>query len=207
MYLFFDVETNGLPKKRNADPRQWHYFPRIIQLGFILYNNKNEIVQEYNKLIKPIDFTIPDVVSKLTGITTQKAMDEGIPIVQAINDFFDALEKTNVIVCHNFDFDYNVLLSEYFRNNIKRMSKKNRQKICTMKSSTDFCKIKSRFKKTKYKWPTLSELHTKLFNKDFENAHDAFADVKATADCFWKLVESKIIKFDSENVQEQKNTL
>jgi hypothetical protein len=33
----------------------------------------------------------------------------------------------------------------------------------------------------------LSELHTKLFGKDFEGAHDAFADIDATEKCFWEL--------------------
>ena len=37
----------------------------------------------------------------------------------------------------------------------------------------------------RYKWPTLSELHVKLFGKDFEGAHGARADVGACAACYF----------------------
>lgn len=35
--------------------------------------------------------------------------------------------------------------------------------------------------------PILQELHNHLFNEDFDGAHDALADVKATARCFFEL--------------------
>ncbi len=60
-----------------------------------------------------------------------------------------------------------------------------------MLGSMNFCKIPGRF--GNYKWPTLSELHIKLFGKDFENAHDALADITATADCFWELRKQAIL--------------
>ncbi|MCP4457898.1 MAG: hypothetical protein GY816_07730 [Cytophagales bacterium] len=37
------------------------------------------------------------------------------------------------------------------------------------------------------KWPSLSELHYKLFRRGFDEAHDAAADIQATAKCFWEL--------------------
>ena len=39
-----------------------------------------------------------------------------------------------------------------------------------------------------FKWPSLGELHHALFNKGFDDAHDAAADVEATARCFLELV-------------------
>ena len=39
------------------------------------------------------------------------------------------------------------------------------KKLCTMKSSTEYCKIPGLYG---YKWPTLSELHIKLFGEDLE---------------------------------------
>ena len=59
-----------------------------------------------------------------------------------------------------------------------------------MKESTDYCKIPGRYG---YKWPNLAELHKKLFNADFEEAHNALVDVEITAKCFWKLKELEII--------------
>ena len=60
-----------------------------------------------------------------------------------------------------------------------------------MKSSTNFCRIPGNYG---FKWPKLSDLHIKLFGKDFDEAHNALADIRATADCFWELKRLKIIK-------------
>jgi len=53
-----------------------------------------------------------------------------------------------------------------------------------MQSSTNFCKIDGPYG---YKWPKLSELHYKLFQKDFKEAHNAAIDINAIAKCFWEL--------------------
>ncbi|MHA7056780.1 hypothetical protein ACWGOQ_0006140 [Aquimarina sp. M1] len=58
------------------------------------------------------------------------------------------------------------------------------KKLCTMLTSTNYCKISGNYG---YKWPTLSELHIKLFGEDFEGAHDASADIMATEKCFWEM--------------------
>ncbi|RLD79235.1 MAG: 3'-5' exonuclease, partial [Bacteroidetes bacterium] len=42
-------------------------------------------------------------------------------------------------------------------------------------------------------WPNLMELHKKLFGHGFEEAHNAAADIGATANCFWKLKELGVI--------------
>ena len=63
-------------------------------------------------------------------------------------------------------------------------------KICTMKCSTDFCKLPG---KKGFKSPRLSELHQVLFGTGFDNAHNAMADVEATARCFWKLKEKNLV--------------
>jgi len=53
--------------------------------------------------------------------------------------------------------------------------------------------ILRRGKYGKYKWPKLMELHTKLFSVGFEEAHDAIADIRATAKCFFELQRLGII--------------
>ncbi len=93
------------------------------------------------------------------------------------------------MVAHNLNFDEKVVCSEFLRNRIENdFSKKS--KLCTMQSSTDYCKIPGNYG---YKWPTLSELHVKLFGVDFAGAHDASADINATEKCFWKMRELGLI--------------
>lgn len=64
-------------------------------------------------------------------------------------------------------------------------------KYCTMKSATDYCKLPG---KKGFKAPRLSELHQVLFGTDFDHAHNALADVEATARCFWELKKRGVIK-------------
>lgn len=42
-------------------------------------------------------------------------------------------------------------------------------------------------------WPRLRELHKYLFRKEFSDAHDAMADVKAVARCFWEMRDRRYI--------------
>lgn len=43
----------------------------------------------------------------------------------------------------------------------------------------------------KFKLPTLTELHEFLFNQPFAEAHNATADVEATARCFFELIRKR----------------
>ena len=55
----------------------------------------------------------------------------------------------------------------------------------------------------KLKMPTLLELHKKLFDKNFGDAHDASYDVAATGRCFFGLVTRKVVKpFDAHHPDE-----
>jgi hypothetical protein len=59
-----------------------------------------------------------------------------------------------------------------------------------MERSTGFCGIPG---SSGYKWPELSELHQKLFQTGFDEAHDAAVDIEITAKCFWELKRIGVI--------------
>jgi hypothetical protein len=59
-----------------------------------------------------------------------------------------------------------------------------------MEKSTNYCKLDGPYG---YKWPKLSELHHILFGVGFEEAHNAAADIHATAKCFWQMKKIGII--------------
>lgn len=63
-------------------------------------------------------------------------------------------------------------------------------KICTMRETIEFCNLPGSHG---LKFPKLAELYYKLFAKNFDNAHDAKADIDATAECFWSLKQRGII--------------
>jgi len=189
MYLVFDTETTGLPRNRYApttDPDNW---PRLVQLAWALFDEEEQEVESRDMIIKPDDFTIPREATEIHGITTERAMEEGIPLREALLDFSSLLELTDISVAHNIDFDAKIIEAEFIRENIPN-NLSAIPKICTMKRSTAFCGIPTQYG---YKWPKLSELHLKLFDTPFEGAHDAKEDVQACANCFFELRRRSIL--------------
>ncbi len=123
-------------------------------------------------------------------ITTERALKEGADLAEILEAFSQLINEANYLVAHNISFDEKIIGAEFYRkkiaSNLDRIDK-----ICTMQSTTNFCKIPGNYG---YKWPKLQELHIKLFGEEIEEAHNAAADIDATVKCFWKLKELKIIK-------------
>ncbi len=183
MYLFFDTETTGLPRNWKAPVTDLDNWPRMIQIAWILCDNDGNRIETNDYIIRPENFEIPRASSRVHGITTERALKEGIDLTQVLNQFNELIEKADFIVAHNISFDEKILGAELLRKKIPS-SFNRKKKICTMKSSIDYCRLPGNYG---YKWPKLSELHIKLFGEDFEEAHDASADINATEKCFWEM--------------------
>jgi len=189
MFLFFDTETTGLPKNYQVPAEDTDNWPRLVQLAWLLSDKNGNEVARNSLIIKPEGFIIPEQASAVHGITTEQAIQEGIELTKALTEFSKALATTKILVAHNISFDEKIMGAEFIRKDIKH-NLIELPKICTMQKSTDYCQIEGNYG---YKWPKLIELHQKLFNEDFEDAHDALADVKACARCFFELIERKVI--------------
>ena len=116
MYLFFDTETNGLPKNYNGSPMDLDNWPRIIQLAYALYNDAGELIHEHKTLIKPDGWEIPKEDFWIQhGYSTEKSLAEGVPIHDALSAFVAQINRCSRMVAHNLDFDYPVVASEMIR--------------------------------------------------------------------------------------------
>lgn len=190
MFLFFDTETTGLPQRWNAPVTDVDNWPRLVQLAWIMCDDKGNIIEERSDIVKPEGFSIPVEASRVHGITTIKAQEEGQDLLSTLELFSDKIDVAYALIGHNISFDECIVGAEFER---KRMmtSLFLKPKYCTMKMSTNYCKLPGG--KQGFKSPKLSELHQVLFGEGFENAHDALADVRATVRCFWKLKELKVI--------------
>lgn len=189
MFLVFDTETTGLPLDYNAPMNDLDNWPRVIQLAWALYDKKGTLIDSREDLIKPDGWFIPEEKFWIeNGFNQLKSTIEGIPVREALVPFINQIKKTKYLVAHNMSYDYPILGAECIREKLKSGHQPNR--ICTKDSSTDYCKLPGKYG---YKWPTLSELHIKLFGKDFDGGHDAMEDVKACARCLFELIDRKII--------------
>ena len=45
MYLFFDTETTGLPKRWNAPVTDLENWPRLVQLAWIMYDDRGNMLE------------------------------------------------------------------------------------------------------------------------------------------------------------------
>lgn len=189
MYLFFDTETTGLPRNWKAPVTDLNNWPRMVQIAWILCDDEGNRIETSNYIIKPENFTIPVEASRIHGISTEKANNEGKDLEVVLLQFNELVKEADFIVAHNISFDEKIIGAEFLRKGINSDFDKKR-KLCTMQASTNYCKLPGPYG---YKWPKLSELHIKLFGEDFKEAHDASVDINATEKCFWEMRSIGII--------------
>ncbi|MFA7304019.1 MAG: 3'-5' exonuclease, partial [Methanoregula sp.] len=151
MLLFLDTETTGLPKYyATNDSEKW---PRIVQLAWSLYDREGNRESQNSFIIYPTDFTIPPDSARIHGITTERAKSEGVSLHKVLPLFNADVEKANIIIAHNADFDLPIIKTEFLR---CRMATNlaGKQKFCTMKAPgiVSYCKIPNS-SGTKNKWP------------------------------------------------------
>ena len=203
MFLIFDTETTGLPKRWNAPVSDSNNWPRCVQLAWQLHDETGKCLEYKNYLIKPNGFEIPFAAEKVHGISTELAQKKGTELKEVLDNFKNILSNTKYLCGHNIVFDINILSSEYYRYyNVDPL--KNFPKIDTCNQETaNICMLPGG-KGGNYKFPTLSELHFKIFGKNFNEAHNASADVDATARCLFELLRTKKISpfelEDKENI-------
>ena len=192
MYLIYDTETTGLPKDYNAPVTDSDNWPRMVQVAWQLHDPSGKLVSNKNFIVKPDGYTIPYNAEKVHGISTDRALREGEELDFVLAEFEKDLIKTDWVIGHNIEFDVNIVGAEFHRRQTKTVLF-DKQVVDTKDESTDFCAIPGG-KGGKYKWPTLTELHTKLFGVGFDDAHDAAYDVAATTKCFFGLLQKSVIK-------------
>ncbi len=165
-------------------------WPRLVQLAWQLHDEKGRLLSNKNYIIRPEGFTIPYNSEKVHGISTKRALEEGHPLQEILQIFREDVAQTKYLVGHNIGFDIHVVGSEFLRTALV-MPFDGKSELDTKDISTNFCALPGG-KGGKFKWPTLTELHQKLFGVGFEDAHDAAYDVDATARCFFGLINQKI---------------
>jgi DNA polymerase III subunit alpha len=202
MYLIFDTETTGIPHNKTAPITDLENWPRLIQLAWQLHDSKGKLISSHNYVVKPDGFDIPYKAEQIHGISTKRALQEGVDLMTVLGIFIKDLTKTSQLVGHNIEFDINIIGAEFIRKQLAPEQFLNLSRIDTGLASTEFCNLTGGIG-GRLKMPRLIELHQKLFNKDFGDAHDAAYDVAATARCFFGLVKNKVVKpFDETQSEE-----
>jgi len=193
MYLIYDTETTGLPKNFSAPVSDSDNWPRLVQVAWQLHDDMGELIEVKNFIVRPLGFTIPYNAEKIHGISTKRAQEQGVDLAFVLEEFNKAVAKSEYIVGHNIIFDINIMGAEFYRTQMET-SLMDEKSIDTKNEGTDFCAIPGG-RGGKFKWPTLTELHVKLFKEEFSAAHNASADVEATTRCFLELIRLRVINY------------
>ena len=201
MFLIYDTETTGLPKDYNAPLTDFDNWPRMIQLAWQLHDKEGQLLEAQSFIIKPEGFIIPRGSEKVHGISTERALREGHDLVFVLNEFNKVLDKAELVAGHNIEFDNNIIGAEFLRKEIST-TLFDKKMVDTIPVSTAYCQLPGG-KYGKFKWPTLEELHEKLFEEPFVAAHNAAADVQATARCFLELIRLGLLKADDLGMTQQ----
>tara|TARA_X000000368_G_C23028102_1_gene711203 strand:+ start:561 stop:1196 length:636 start_codon:yes stop_codon:yes gene_type:complete len=194
--IIFDVETTGLPKKRNAPFTDFENWPHIVQISWLVFNDKNREIESINDYIVklPGDMEIPEDSIKIHGITNEKMRTEGVNILDVLMEFKKDLSGCDIMVAHNLEFDTNIISVEMLRNDLRNAIYYFRgTKYCTMRET----------KKLFRRWPKLVDLHKKYFKITPKNLHNSLIDVYVCFRCFCKHYYD-YDPLDTENVK--KNT-
>lgn len=191
MYLIFDTETTGLPKRWDAPITDTSNWPRCIQIAWQLHDEMGQLIEHQDYLVKPDGFNIPYDAERIHGISTELAQAEGIPLAEVLEKFNIALSKSKFIVGQNVGFDVNIMGCEFYRMGVEsNMPIKPVLDTCTEVTASILQLPGGRG--GKFKLPTLTELHQYLFNVPFAEAHNATADVEATTRCFLELIRREV---------------
>ena len=188
----FDTETTGFPQRNEGLEKQ----PHIVQVAGVLWDidGATGAVTELgriNEMVKP-PVSIPFGASQVHGIYDRDVADKP-PFSAVVDAFLKMANGADAVAGHNVSFDEEIVSYE-----LKRLGMDGwwhpRQVICTMRSSTEYCKLEGRG--FSWKPPKLNELHRKLFGEFFSDAHDAMRDVEATAKSLAELVRLGVVKLE-----------
>jgi len=205
MYLIFDTETTGLPKRWKAPLTDSENWPRCIQIAWQIHDIKGTLIRHEDYLISPDGFTIPFDSEKIHGISTALAENQGTPLAEVLNKFHTALNEVEFVVGHNVSFDRNIMGAEYLRSGLEDVFEQKAVIDTCTEETARLCQIAGG-RGGKFKLPTLSELYYFLFQERFEDAHNATADVEATTRALFELLRKEFIHpkaFDNQDLQTQ----
>lgn len=159
----FDLETTGVDTQKDA----------IVQIGLVKFDSET---------FKEIDsrswYILPDNGAKMnigaiekTGLTDEFIASNGLKINDIWDEAVTFIGGCDILTFNGNHFDVPMLYNELSRNGLSF--------TFTGRKFYDARKIELARHKT-----SLMDTYHRYYNEDFENAHDALADVRATIKVF-----------------------
>lgn len=203
--LLIDTETSGLPNFR--EPSDHPSQPHMLQLAAIMldvgWDDAEFIVAnetaKFNHFVKPDGWQVDErpigddgkpTAFSVHGISNAKLNAEGVPLTDLM-DRFDAefMAKADEVYAYGAGFDRRILRIAGFRrwgrDGHPRKGAVAPPWFCVLQTMTPLCQLPPTEAmlatgRNRFKPPKLSEAHRFAFDEDFDGAHDAMNDLRAT---------------------------
>lgn len=140
MILYFDTETTSLI------PGQ------ICEIAYIMQSKDKTETKNFFFMVDSFD----EKASEITGYTVEKikTLSKGKTFSDYAKEIGEDFLKADLVISHNFNFDYHFMQTEFSRlNSLFRF----KQEMCSMKFFTNILKLE-RKSGNGYKYPKLVEL-------------------------------------------------
>jgi DNA polymerase III epsilon subunit-like protein len=185
--LIFDTETTGLPKSRELATHGPNNWPHLVSIAWVIVENDKILKTDYH-IVKP-EWNIPEDSTKIHGITNEKAHADGEPLIEVLRKFFS--EEHDVLVAHNMNFDYNVLVNAVLWDARMKYPLFKRM-FCTMDSMTNVMKLPAANGRG-FKPPKLVELYAYTTQKQpqINQLHNSLYDTQLLAE---SIIASSVLK-------------
>jgi len=183
-YLVFDTETTGLPDDYEIPYYFTDNWPHLVQLAWLVFDKNDRIIRVGNYYIFPEGWEIPKGMPY--DFDTKFCRTHGVKLSKVLKKFTVDLSYAAFVVCHNHDFDSNVIGAAYIRSGYPGSAVDKKPAYCTNKQLAPFTKIPGTnpIGTSEWKWPSLSEAHMHYMKRGFQGAHNALCDVIATSHVF-----------------------
>ncbi len=188
--LFVDTEGSGWPKNWKAPYSDKNSWPYSVQIAWVIFSKEGREVKENNYYINDNDFSIEKSAFDIHNIDRDFLEQNGQPrqhIMMLLAD--DLLKYQPLLVGHFMELDQHMINADFYRAGVANMST-GLPFFCTMKASVKYAE---QFKK---KYLRLSELYRVLFDREQQGQHNALADAKAAAECFFELLAKGDISYE-----------
>ncbi len=139
-----------------------------------------DLLVEESHLVRPEGFTVPPRATAVHSIPDALAREEGEALADVLAALMRGVDAAGLVVGHNVAFDLGVIRGELARTGMEDRSR-TLPTWCTMLNGARLAGARGPRGR---RWPTLEELHLRLFAEPYAGRHRALGDARACARCY-----------------------
>ena len=179
--LFVDTETSGIPRDWNQPYSTRNNWPHIAQLAWVVCMPDGREIKAENYYIQPSDYDMDPVSGTIHGLTLDFLRAHGQPRHAVMQRLYrDLLQYQPLVVAHFMRLDFHMVGVGFHRAGLPNPLLQ-LPTFCTMRATGPLVRHSTQG------FLRLGELHERLFGEPMRREHDALADARATARCFFEL--------------------